>query len=95
VRGRDLNRISGKVVLVLSVAALVTVLTGFTQPPQADEGAGAHIFQLLVVALMPTILLFLATADWRQPLRSVRPLAIPTVVMVAAFAALYVLEHVR
>ena len=97
VDGRDINRISGKVVLVLSVLALLTVLTGFTQPPQveADEGAGAHIFQLLIVALMPTILLFLATADWKQPLRSVRPLAIPAVVLVAAFAALYVLEHVR
>jgi hypothetical protein len=97
VRGEDLNRISGKVVLVLSVLALLTVLAGFTQPPQveADEGAGAHIFQLLIVALMPTILLFFATADWRWPLPSVRPLAIPAVILAAAFAALYVLEHVR
>lgn len=94
-RGQDVNRVSGRVVLVLSVLALLTVLTGFTQPPQADEGVGAHIFQLLIVALMPTILLFLATANWREPLRSVRPLAIPAVVLVAAFAALYVLEHVR
>ncbi len=94
-RGQDLNRISGKVVLVLSVLALLTVLAGFTQPLQADEGALAHIFQLLIVALMPTILVFLATADWRQPLPSVRPLAIPAVILAAAFAALYVLEHVR
>jgi hypothetical protein len=95
-RAQQINRFSGKVLIVLSLIALLAVLSGYTQPPQPDEGTAAHIFQLSVVALVPTIVFFLATADWRQPLRSAaRPLAIPVVALVLAFAALYYLEHYR
>ena len=97
-RGQQINRISGKVGLVLSLTALLAVLSGYTQPPQPpepDEGTAAHIFQLSIVALVPMILLFLATADWRQPLRNVRPLAFPVAALVLAFGALYYLEHYR
>jgi hypothetical protein len=72
---------------------LLAVRSGYTQPPQPDEGAAAHIFQLSIVALVPMILLFLATADWKLPLRSARPLAVSTTFLVLAFAALYYLEH--
>jgi energy-coupling factor transporter transmembrane protein EcfT len=94
-RGREINNLSGKIIFFLSSIALLTVLSGYAEPPQSDEGTAAHIFQLSIVALVPIILLFLATADWRQPLRSVRPLAIPAVALVLAFAALYYLEHYR
>ena len=94
-RAEQLNNISGKVIVVLSLIALLTVISGYFQPPQPDEGAAAHIFQLSIVALVPTILLFLLTADWKQPLRSARPLALPAVALVCAFAALYYLEHYR
>ena len=94
-RSQQINHISGKVIIVLSLTALTTVLIGYTQPPQPDEGALAHIFQLSIVALVATILLFLATADWRQPLRSTRPLAFPAGTLVLAFSALYFLEHYR
>jgi hypothetical protein len=94
-RGQQINRVSGKVVLVLSLTALLAVLSGYTHPPQPDEGAAAHIFQLSIVALVPTILLFLATADWRQPLRNVRPLAFPAAALFLTFGALYYLEHYR
>lgn len=93
--GQTINRVSSKVILILSFVALLTVLIGYTQPPQADEGALAHIFQIAIVLLAPTILLFLATADWKQGLRSARPLALPAAALVAAFAALYYLEHFR
>jgi len=93
--GQQINRTTGKIVVVLSATALLTVLTGFLYPPQPDEGAGAHIFQLAIVALVPMILLFFATADWRQPLRSARPLAFPAAALVLAFGALYYLEHCR
>ena len=92
---QQINRVSGKVLIVLSFTALLAVLSGYTQPPQPDEGTGAHIFQLSIVALVPMILLFLATTDWRQPLRSARPLAFPAVALVLAFGALYYLEHYR
>jgi hypothetical protein len=94
-RGQQINRVSGKVLIVLSLTALFAVLSGYIQPSQPDEGAAAHIFQLSMVALVPMILLFLATADWRQPLRSARPLAFPAAVLVLAFGALYYLEHCR
>ena len=93
--GPRINRASGLLLIALSLAALLAVLDGFTQPPQPDEGVGAHIFQLSIVALVPTMLFFLVTADWKQPSRSARPLAFSSAALVLAFGALYYLEHYR
>ena len=78
---------------MLSLTALLVVLWGYTQPSLPDEGTGAHIFQLSIVALVPAALVFLTTADWSQPGRSARPLALGAAATVLAFAALYLLEH--
>jgi hypothetical protein len=94
VRTQQVNRVSGFGLVVLSLTALVVVLWGYTQPPLPDEGTGAHIFQLAIAALVPTTLIFLATADWSQPRRSARPLAAAATATVLALAALYYLEHV-
>jgi hypothetical protein len=91
----QVNRVCGKILIVLSFAALLAVLSGYTQPAQADEGAAAHIFQTAIVALVPIIALFLSTANWSQPLRSVRSLAPPASALVLAFVSLYYLEHYR
>jgi hypothetical protein len=93
--GQRINRVSAQVLIFLALTALLAVLSGYTQPLRPDEGAAAHIFQLSIVALLPTILLFLATADWKQPLRSARLLVFPAAALVFAFAALYYLEHHR
>ena len=93
--GQQINRVTGRVVIVLSLIALLAVLSGYAQPPQADEGAAAHIFQLSIAALGPAILLFVATADWSQPWRSARPLAFSCAALALAFGALYYLEHYR
>jgi hypothetical protein len=95
--GQHINRVSLIALVVLSLIALLCVLSGFLQPPhaQTDEGAAAHIFQLSIVAIVPATLLFLATADWRQPLRSARTLAFPFVAVMVAFGVLYFLEHLR
>lgn len=87
------NHISGRVMVVLSLVALLTVITGYFQAPQLDEGTGAHIFQLTIAALMPAILIFLPTADWTAPWRRIRFLMIPGSALVLAFGALYYLEH--
>lgn len=92
---QQINRLSSKGLLLLSLTALVAVLSGYVQPPQPDEGTAAHIFQLSIVALVPIACLFLATADWRQRLRSAIPLALPATALTLAFVALYHLEHSR
>lgn len=92
-QAQRINQLSTIALSVLSLTALFVVLVGYTQPPLPDEGTGAHVFQLSIVALLPTMLLFLATADWTQPLRNVRRLALPILAVVLAFAALYYLEH--
>jgi uncharacterized BrkB/YihY/UPF0761 family membrane protein len=94
VRTRQLNRLSSVGLVVLSFTALIVVLWGYTQPPLPDEGTGAHIFQLSIVALLPVTLVFVATADWSRPSRSAWPLAVAIVATGLAFVALYYLEHV-
>jgi hypothetical protein len=79
--------------IVLSLIALVAVLSGSTQPFQPDEGSAAHVFQLSIVAQLFMILVFAATADWKRPWRSARPLALQAVTLGLAFVALYHLEH--
>jgi len=86
--GQQINRLSGKITMVLSLIALFAVLSGYFHSPQPDEGSAAHIFQLSIALLVPMILLFLATADWKLRWQSVRPLALPAAALVLAFAAL-------
>jgi hypothetical protein len=90
------NRIVGRVALVLSLVALAAILVGiltYTPPPPTDEGTLAHIFQIAVGLLAPTILVFLMTVDWSRPLRGVLPLAVPFVAVLLAFSLLYYMEH--
>ena len=95
-RAEQVNRVSSKVLIALSLIALLAVLGGYTQQPRPDEGTAAHIFQLSIVALVPTIVLFLVTAHRRQPLRrAARPLVIPVTTLALAFGALYFLKQYR
>lgn len=94
-RVQQINRVSSGTLIGLSLVALLAVLSGYFQPPKPDEGAAAHIFQLSIVALVPMVLLFFATVNWKEPLRSTRVLAIPASALVLAFGALYYLEHYR
>ena len=94
-RAERINRVSLRVLIGLSLLALLAVLSGYFQPPQPDEGVGAHIFQIAIGLLLPTVLLFLATVDWKEPFRNTRVLTIPASVLILAFSALYYLEHYR
>ena len=97
-RTQQIHRVSRVVLILLSLTALGTVVTGLIWPPptpEPDEGTQAHIFQLSIAALLPMTVVVLGTADWRQPWRSVRPLVIAVGATVLAFAGLYYLEHVR
>jgi len=97
-QAQHVNRLSSTLLVFLSLTALVLVLSALLQPPRplpADEGTEAHIFQLSIAALLPVTLVFLATANWTRPWRSLLPLAFSAVATVLAFAALYHLEHVH
>jgi hypothetical protein len=92
-----LNLVSSRIIFALSLIALLAVISGFTQPRHpapTDEGAAAHIFQIAIVLVVPALLLFLFTADGKQPSRFASRLAVPGFVLVAAFTALYCLEHI-
>ncbi len=93
--GQHINRISGKVLIGLSLLALLTVVTGYFQPPQPDEGTSAHIFQLTILALAPVGFVFLGTADWKHPSQTARTLSLAAIALAVAFSALYYLEHYR
>ena len=76
---QKINRVSAMTPVGMSLAALLIVLTVvFTgwERNLSDEGAAAHIFQFLIVAQIPFILAFLATADWQRFMQVARPLAI-------------------
>jgi cell division protein FtsW (lipid II flippase) len=92
---QQINRTTGIVIIALSLIGLLVVLSGYLQPPQPDEGSAAHIFQIAIVLLAPTILLFLVMEDWKRPLSGARPLAISAATLMIAFAALYYLERCR
>ena len=100
-RGQQLNRVSTIGLIVFSLTALLTVLSlplrwvlpGHLPPPEPDEGTAAHIFQLSLAALVPMGFLFLVTADWTQPARSVRRLAFPAAAALLALGILYYFEH--
>jgi len=100
-RTERINNASTVALVVLSLAALLPVaaaavaivLSGQIPPPEADEGTGAHIFQLSIAALLPVGLIFLLTAAWAEPWRVARRLALPVAAVVAAFALLYYFEH--
>ena len=88
-----LNRVSRTLLIVLSLIALLCVVSGYFQAPQPDEGSAAHIFQISVVLFAGVLPVFLATADWKQPVRSVQALLVPGSALIVAFVALFYLEH--
>ncbi len=72
-----INGVSGAIPVVLSLLAFgVALYSGLSGSDRGatDEGALAHIFQLLIVAELPIVAVFLSTADWRQTLSIARPL---------------------
>lgn len=94
-RATKLNRLSALASIVLSLIALTCVITGYFQPPQPDEASAAHIFQLSIAALVPTLIAFLLTADWKKPARTLRPMIFSAATLTLAFVALFYLEHYR
>lgn len=96
-----MNRVATVGLVLLSTIALATILSatvavllsGELPPAETDEGTGAHLFQLSILALLPVGLIYLATADRTAPSRVIGRLVFPTIAVIAAFALLFYFEH--
>ncbi len=79
----------------MSLGALATVLIFVTlhgTAPQPDEGAAAHIWQLLMAAQIPIVMFFVVKWVVPSPRRAVPILALQVVAAVAAMAPVYFLH---
>jgi len=78
----------------MSIAALVLILghvavVGVAAARQPDEGAIAHIFQLLIVAQIPIVAFFAIKWLPRAPHISLPVLALQAAAVIAALAPVY------
>jgi hypothetical protein len=81
--------------VAMSGAALAIVVlaltTGWGQG-HGDEGAAAHLWQLLIAVQVPLVAAFLATADWRRPGRIFGALLLQAAALACAMAPVAILR---
>jgi hypothetical protein len=85
---------SALIPLAMSFAALALVLghaARYGVVHEADEGAAAHIFQILMVAQVPVVAFFAIKWLPRTPTRALLVLALQAGAALAAFAAVFFL----
>jgi hypothetical protein len=90
-----LKRPSAFLPLVMSLGALVTVLVFVAlhgTAPQADEGAAAHIWQLLMAAQAPIVLFFAVKWVPQSPRQAVPILALQVGAALGAMAPVFMLH---
>ena len=81
--------------VAMSTAALATVLMFVAlhgTAPQADEGAAAHVWQLLMAAQVPIILFFAIKWLPQSPKNAVPVLLLQFVAALAAIAPVFLLH---
>ena len=86
---------SGFLPVAMSLGALATVLIYLAlhgPAPQADEGAAAHIWQLLMAAQVPVVLFFAIKWVPPSPRQAMPILALQIGAALAAMAPVYLLH---
>jgi hypothetical protein len=81
--------------LLLSAAALATVLfhiVTFGTVREADEGAAAHIFQLLMAAQIPIVAFFVVKWLPQSPASVLRILLLQVAAALAALAPVFIFK---
>jgi hypothetical protein len=81
--------------ITLSLCALATVLVFLVlhgPAPQVDEGAAAHIWQLLMAAQVPVVVIFMITWVQKFPKQTLLILAIQVTAALTAMAPVYFLH---
>ena len=90
-----INRSSAFVPVVMSIAALALVLGNvavFGAIREADEGAAAHLWQLLIAGQVPLLAFFAIKWLPRAPRSAIYVLALQAVALLAALAPVYFLN---
>jgi hypothetical protein len=78
----------------MSLAALATILLYIAlhgTAPQADEGAAAHLWQLLMVCQLPFIGFFAVKCGTQSPRQAIPILGLQLVAALAAMAPVFLL----
>ncbi len=82
--------------LALSAAAIgllaFALATGWGKGPPGDEGAAAHLWQILVGLQVPLIVIFAGTAEWRRPLGPLAFLGLQVLALMLAMAPVAILR---
>ena len=88
-RSETVNRVCAITPIVMSALAVLLLIfafvTGWGQG-HGDEGAAAHLWQLLIGGQAPFVLGFLATADWDRWQRVVGSFALQVGALAVALA---------
>lgn len=90
-----LRRPSAWIPIAMSLTALTIVLVHvalFGAAREADEGATAHLFQLLMAGQLPVLFWFAIKWLPREPRQAASMLAIQFAAILAAFAPVYLLH---
>jgi len=90
-----LRRPSAYLPLAMSSAAVLTILVHiarFGTARQADEGAAAHLWQLLMVAQLPVVAFFAVRWVPRAPKQALIVLALQLAALAAALAPVALLD---
>ena len=90
-----LKRPSAFLPLAMSCGALTTVLVFVAlhgTAPQTDEGAAAHLWQLLMAGQLPIILYFIIRWALQSPRQAVPVLALQAGAALAALAPVFLLR---
>lgn len=88
-----INRIGAVAPVVMSLVALaivgVVVATGWERGLK-DEGAAAHIFQLLIAGQLPFMAAYLLTANWKRSFEAAKPISLQLGALVLAVGSVAV-----
>jgi hypothetical protein len=90
-----LKRPSAFLPVAMSLGALATVLVFLAlhgPAPQADEGAAAHIWQLLMTAQVPIVVFFAIRWVPQAPRQALPVLALQVAAALAAMAPVFLLH---
>jgi len=85
------SRIAPPILSLVALAVCAFAWAGLVQEPPGDEGALAHIYQLVMVGQLPIMGLFLATAMRRGIRQNLPMLGLHIGLWACALLALYLL----